>query len=312
MRRKARRTRPKANRDDAEGEPNAADTKADPHVKLDDGTELKLSELAAGYQRQQDYTRKTQELAHHRKEFEASAARFGEQASQREKQLNEAFEDLCKVLPSVMPREPDLSLLHNRSDGLYAAEGAIYDASLKQIEAVFGAQKAARARAGGGRRTAARRHHAVRDAEGERNLPVAADRGEKGKAFLEGGLRGCQSLGYTHEELSAIDDHRQVRAARGACAVSCAGAGQGRQRQAASGRQAGLRPPKAPSASVRTRQPAAPSSKALRSFRETGSVRDAERAGRPWTSDKEPIPCPRSLAPSTPTPPAATRRMCVT
>lgn len=49
---------------------------ADPVVKFDDGTEMPLSEVKRGFLRQQDYTRKTQEVAQTRKQVEAERATY--------------------------------------------------------------------------------------------------------------------------------------------------------------------------------------------------------------------------------------------
>lgn len=51
-------------------------TNADPVVKFDDGTEMPLSEVKRGFLRQQDYTRKTQEVATQRKQVETERATY--------------------------------------------------------------------------------------------------------------------------------------------------------------------------------------------------------------------------------------------
>jgi hypothetical protein len=56
----------------AEAEAPADDDDDDPTVALADGTEIKLSEMAKGYLRQADYTKKTQALAEERKTLESS------------------------------------------------------------------------------------------------------------------------------------------------------------------------------------------------------------------------------------------------
>jgi hypothetical protein len=56
----------------AEAEAPADDDDDDPTVALADGTEIKLSEMAKGYLRQSDYTKKTQALAEERKTLESS------------------------------------------------------------------------------------------------------------------------------------------------------------------------------------------------------------------------------------------------
>lgn len=58
--------------DEPEAEPEAEETDDDPLVALPDGSEVKLSEMAKGYLRHSDYTRKTQAVAEDRKAFDAA------------------------------------------------------------------------------------------------------------------------------------------------------------------------------------------------------------------------------------------------
>jgi hypothetical protein len=264
---------------DAEDKEGADDSDAkndasDPLIKLDDGTELKLSELAQGYQRQDDYTRKTQALAARAKEFDASAARFSEQATRREQQLEHAFEDVVSLLASRMPREPDVSLAYS-DPVLFNQQLATFHAAQREIQGILGAQKATRAKI-------AQANEANEAAwyEGEMRkvteaFPIASDP-VKGRAFWQSALETGRSLGFTDDELAVADARQVTVLARLAQyeARDKAKAG-GTTTKAAVVSQVAKRP--API----VRQPVRPqpqASKALRSFRETGRVSDAERA----------------------------------
>lgn len=63
---------------DPSQDPTAQAPADDPKVKLDDGTEIALSELKKGYMRQADYTKKTQETAALRREAEAITSEIGQ------------------------------------------------------------------------------------------------------------------------------------------------------------------------------------------------------------------------------------------
>src|SRR3954471_15841060 len=61
---------------DAEEQPEEEPQKASTRIKLSDGSEHTLEEIEKGFLRQQDYTRKTQELSSNRKMLEEAAERF--------------------------------------------------------------------------------------------------------------------------------------------------------------------------------------------------------------------------------------------
>lgn len=73
--------------EEPESEPEPEDTDDDPTVALPDGTEVKLSEMAKGYLRQSDYTKKTQALAEERKATEQQKQHIRDTALQIEQHL---------------------------------------------------------------------------------------------------------------------------------------------------------------------------------------------------------------------------------
>lgn len=80
--------------DEPEAEPEPEDTDDDPTVALPDGSEVKLSEMAKGYLRQSDYTRKTQALAEERKTFDAAKKQHADTVRQVEQALSARVAEL--------------------------------------------------------------------------------------------------------------------------------------------------------------------------------------------------------------------------
>jgi hypothetical protein len=88
---------------DAEEQPEEEPQKAGTKIKLSDGSEHTLEEIEKGFLRQQDYTRKTQEISSNRKLLEEAAQRFVNQ----DKQVKEFAEFAKKVVESYgLPGPP--------------------------------------------------------------------------------------------------------------------------------------------------------------------------------------------------------------
>ncbi len=76
-------------------------------VTLSDGTQTTVGELKRGNLRESDYTRKSQELAQQRREFEETSSR----TSQLEEQLATERQLMATALQGVMPQAPDPALM---------------------------------------------------------------------------------------------------------------------------------------------------------------------------------------------------------
>ncbi len=127
--------------DDAEAD---ADQDADPVFTVEiDGkdAEIPASELIRGYQRQSDYTRKTQELAEYRKGLDAEHQRLGqtlESASQAATKRGEQFDALFGALQDLI-KEPDYDAIARAYQDPDKGEAAAfrakrnYDAAMKRL-----------------------------------------------------------------------------------------------------------------------------------------------------------------------------------
>jgi hypothetical protein len=102
--------------DEAEGEDSEApedeeaeaDTEAkEPAAVEIDGKPIPLDEVKAGYLRQQDYTRKTQQLAEEKREFHSAV----ERVTSVDRDARQALEFAAKVVQAVLPPPPDPSLI---------------------------------------------------------------------------------------------------------------------------------------------------------------------------------------------------------
>lgn len=110
-------------------------------VKVD-GQEVEVTEeeLLAGYSRQSDYTRKTMELAEHRKQMEAEF-----QAVQQERQLYAQY--LGQLAQANQPQRPNFEQIA-QENGLEAAMAAKirYDEQMERFNALTAEQRATQQR----------------------------------------------------------------------------------------------------------------------------------------------------------------------
>ena len=100
-------------------------------------TQVTLEELQNGYSRQQDYTRKTQELANQRKEIESQQAELLEK--------DEVYKDLLPKLEASLKaelgQEPDWATLYENDPLNYVREKDIWNDKKKQLEATQAEQQ---------------------------------------------------------------------------------------------------------------------------------------------------------------------------
>lgn len=178
---------------EADAEPVYADEKA--KVKLPDGTEAPVAELIQGNMRQQDYTRKTQELANDRKAVAADVERM--------QRITEAFVDHISAL---VPDAPDASLALSDPNA-YTAQKAQHEAAMAQVQKLIEAGEAPK-----------QISEAMSEADRQKQLQEAnqsliemfpeAANGEGRRKFFEGVQQVSNDLGFTNEELSSLTDHR--------------------------------------------------------------------------------------------------------
>ena len=179
-------------------------------VKVD-GREIEVpeDELLKGYSRQQDYTKKTMELAAHRQQVEQVAAQIQNERAGYQAQLNQ----MAAALGQQLEQQPDWQNLLKTDPVAYLEQRHLYE----QRHAAF--QQAQQAQAQYAQMTRAQQaQSAQQQLEQEReqliaNLPAWKD---DAKAQTEKKALASHLIerGYTQEQIAQLTDHRTVIMAR--------------------------------------------------------------------------------------------------
>jgi hypothetical protein len=198
---------PKTLKSEPEEEPQKASTR----IKLSDGSEHTLEEIEKGFLRQQDYTRKTQELSSNRKMLEEAAQRFVNQ----DKQVKEFAEFARKVVESYAPKPPDPSRINSDPIGYLQEKEAFEKASQTWRQLAESQQSISqRLEASEGSKTQAELAQETK-ALVERIPSLATPEGWR--AFkTEATDIGGKAYGFAPEEIEGIKDHRYVLALKDA------------------------------------------------------------------------------------------------
>jgi hypothetical protein len=196
---------------DAEEQPEEEPQKASTRIKLSDGSEHTLEEIEKGFLRQQDYTRKTQELSSNRKMLEEAAQRFVNQ----DKQVKEFAEFARKVVESYAPKPPDPSRINTDPIGYLQEKEAFEKASQTWRQLAESQQSISqRLEASEGSKTQAELAQETK-ALVERIPSLATPEGWR--AFkTEATDIGGKAYGFAPEEIEGIKDHRYVLALKDA------------------------------------------------------------------------------------------------
>jgi hypothetical protein len=197
--------------EEAEGEPEEEPQKAGTKIKLSDGSEHTLEEIEKGFLRQQDYTRKTQEISSNRKLLEEAAQRFVNQ----DKQVKEFAEFAKKVVESYAPRPPDPSKINTDPIGYLQEKEAFEKASQTWRQLAEANQSISqRLEASEGSKTQEQLAEETRALV--EKLPALATP-EGWRAFkTEATDIGGKAYGFAPEEIEGIKDHRYVLALKDA------------------------------------------------------------------------------------------------
>jgi hypothetical protein len=193
--------------DEEEGEPDAEADEAEAEeapvvyadeaakVKLADGTELTVAELTQSRMRQQDYTRKTQELANERKTVQADVERM--------QRITAAFVD---HITALVPDAPPASLALTAPDK-YVAAKAQHEAAMEQVQQLI--QMGNAPKEIGAALSEADNQKQLQEANARliEMFPEAAG-GPTREAFFNGVQSVANDLGFSNADLSGIRDPR--------------------------------------------------------------------------------------------------------
>jgi hypothetical protein len=171
-------------------------------VRLSDGRVVTVAELRSGALMQSDYTRKTQELAEHRRLVEARQAEFEQQAQE----LTSQRELAALILSQNIPAEPDVSMLREDPIGYMEAKQAreVRLAQLQQLWTGVQQEQASKAQ----KFTAAAQQHVAREAENlVKALPELKNPVKRDKWLAE--LKStAEAYGFAATDLDNAKDHR--------------------------------------------------------------------------------------------------------
>lgn len=195
--------------DASDEQPDATPEPEQPKVRLRDGTEVTLDELEdwrKGTLRQADYTKKTQELAEQRRQFEAQFGQFQHQTQAQ----RQAVEQAIALVQHFMPAPPSDDL---RKQDFFAwqEQKAEYDAQVGKLQTLV--QHRHRMMQGEWQKQVAEQNKYI---EQQRQLLVAAmpemASEEKVKKFWDGATKYAEKLGIPLNEFGQVSRywHAQV------------------------------------------------------------------------------------------------------
>jgi hypothetical protein len=177
---------------DTDDQPKVTD---DVKVTLRSGEEVTLSELKKGYVRQEDYTRKTTELAQRRTNVEAQTER-----------ITRTIEGVAEFLAKQIPPEPDAGLAWTDPNAHYQLTTQ-RNAIIQQIDALVNMANEPK-KVTSELSSEQTREQLLRENELLLNAVPEISKPEKRAAFFETTSNTAKSLGFSDDEIRNVADHR--------------------------------------------------------------------------------------------------------
>ena len=251
--------------DATEGEADEAEPDAAPVayadesavVKLADGTELPVAELLKDRMRQQDYTRKTQEVANERKTVQADVERM--------QRITTAFVD---HLTALVPDPPSPSLAMT-DPAKYVSQKAQHEAAMGQVQKLI--EMGSVSKEVGAAMSGADKQRQIQEANARlvEMFPEAAS-GKGREAFFNGVQSAANDLGFSNDDLTAVRDPRVFALAHWAAKGMAA-----EKAKAAAKAKVAAAPPATPRKPGQGARQANGNAEAMRRLTRSGSIHDA-------------------------------------
>lgn len=222
------------------------------------GEKVALSDLKAGYMRQADYSRKTQDVANNRRRLEEMTGR-----------VTQTVTAVADFLASQIPDAPD-AILAMTEPARFVQMKAMHEAAVSQVNAFLAHAGEAKAVSDG--LTQAQRAEIINseNAKLAESFPQTATP-EGRKAFFEKAAVAARDLGYSTEEISAATDHRLFKLAHYAAIGFAAEKAKTKAVAKVEGK-----PPVAPTKRLRTAgDQMAKNREAMKRLTRSGSIEDA-------------------------------------
>lgn len=168
-----------------------------------------LDELTKGYLRQSDYTRKTTEIAEHRKALSNEVV----QTQQERAKYSQALEQANALLVQLQPQEPNWQALYDADPAQYAAAREMWRTYQEQRQAVDQQRQITAQQAQADQVKASREF--VADQQGKLLDALPAWKDAKVASTEKAQIaEWALANGFSKEELNTIADHRAVVAMR--------------------------------------------------------------------------------------------------
>jgi hypothetical protein len=201
--------------EDGEEETEVEELEEQPVYKVTiDGDEIEVTqdELLNGYSRQQDYTRKTQELANQRKTIEQQA----QELQQRDAIYAQLLPKMEAQLKGELVNEPDWDSLYNDDPIAYVREKQVWDEKKEKLTAVSAEQQRLQQEA----YAQQQQQIAQQVQEGQQKILEIIPEWKNAEVASKEKLAirdyGINVLGYSPQEMDAIYDYRALLGLRNA------------------------------------------------------------------------------------------------
>lgn len=185
---------PEPQDDDKPEETEQSEPTDDVHVTVN-GEKLALSALKAGYMRQADYTRKTQDIGNKTRDLDALSAR-----------VTSSVSVIADFLVKQIPEAPNPQLAMT-NPAQFVQQRALHEAATQQVNALL--EQAGAVKDVANTLTAEQRKELI-DSENaklaEKFSVTATNEGRK--KFFDAAASAARELGYTDEEIGQSVDHR--------------------------------------------------------------------------------------------------------
>ena len=201
--------------EDGEEETEVEEVEEQPVYRVTvDGSEIEVTqdELINGYSRQQDYTRKTQELANQRKTIEQQA----QELQQRDAIYAQLLPKMEAQLQGELVNEPDWDSLYNDDPIAFVREKQIWDEKKEKLKAAEAEQQRLQQEA----YAKQQEQLAQQEQEGQQKILEIITEWKNAEVAQKEKLAirdyGINVLGYAPQEMDAIYDYRALLGLRNA------------------------------------------------------------------------------------------------
>ena len=182
-------------------------------VKIDgQEQEVTLQELQQGYSRQQDYTRKTQELSQQRKDFEAQQAEL----AKKDAIYKELLPRMEQSLEGELANEPDWKSLYESDPIAYVREKDLWNEKKEKFKAVQAEQQRLQQEQLTGQQAQIQKAVELGNQKLLEAVPEWKDADVALKEKQSIAKYAMDVLGYSQDEINQVYDYRALLGLRGA------------------------------------------------------------------------------------------------